>query len=416
MGGTHGATDRELWGEDLAWAVVLIVDDQQPNVMLLERLLARMGVGRTVGVTDPREALGLYRSLDPDLVLVDWHMPHLDGLGILTALEPSAAQDAFTPVVVLTADTTGAAREAALAAGATDFLTKPFDQTEVVLRVRNLLRTKALHRGLSARNATLRSELAERERRERQAAAQQAERVSRVRRVLDGASIEMVFQPIVELESSRVVGLEALARFTGPPRRPPNEWFAEAASVGLGTELELAAVSAALTEAETLPDSAYLALNVSPATLADPRLETAIASTGAPVVLELTEHTEVDGYDALVESLGRLRRAGARIAVDDAGAGYSSLRHILRLGPDIIKLDIGLTRGIDADPARRALAAALVTFAEDTGASLVAEGIEGQAELEALRHLRIRYGQGFYLGRPGPLIQVPDQPSVLSGR
>ncbi|HEV2368276.1 MAG TPA: response regulator, partial [Acidimicrobiales bacterium] len=224
MGGTHGATDRELWGEDLAWAVVLIVDDQQPNVMLLERLLARMGVGRTVGVTDPREALGLYRSLDPDLVLVDWHMPHLDGLGILTALEPSAAQDAFTPVVVLTADTTGAAREAALAAGATDFLTKPFDQTEVVLRVRNLLRTKALHRGLSARNATLRSELAERERRERQAAAQQAERVSRVRRVLDGASIEMVFQPIVELESSRVVGLEALARFTGPPRRPPNEW------------------------------------------------------------------------------------------------------------------------------------------------------------------------------------------------
>jgi EAL domain-containing protein (putative c-di-GMP-specific phosphodiesterase class I) len=92
-----------------------------------------------------------------------------------------------------------------------------------------------------------------------------------------------------------------------------------------------------------------------------------------------------------------------RLAIDDTGAGFASLRHILNLEPDIIKLDISLTRGVDVDRARRALAAALIAFAANTGASIVAEGVETASELSVLRDLGVGFGQGYLLGRPGPL-------------
>jgi len=122
------------------------------------------------------------------------------------------------------------------------------------------------------------------------------------------------------------------------------------------------------------------------------------------VVLELTEHTEVHDYGKFEETIENLRSKGVRLAVDDAGAGYSSFRHILNLRPDVIKLDIGLTRGIDGDPARRALGSALLTFGLDAyNASVVAEGIETEGEFKTLRALGCPFGQGYYLGRPGRL-------------
>jgi EAL domain-containing protein (putative c-di-GMP-specific phosphodiesterase class I) len=120
-------------------------------------------------------------------------------------------------------------------------------------------------------------------------------------------------------------------------------------------------------------------------------------------VLELTEHASVGNYGRLADALDPLRVRGVRVAVDDAGAGFASFRHILNLNPDIIKLDMALTRGIQADPVRRALASALVTFARELHAVIVAEGIETEAELKALRSLGVGYGQGFFLARPGSL-------------
>ena len=117
------------------------------------------------------------------------------------------------------------------------------------------------------------------------------------------------------------------------------------------------------------------------------------------IVAELTEHTRVDDYRGLLDALAPLRRQGLRIAVDDAGAGYAGLRHVLRLEPDLIKLDLELIRDIHTDPAKRAL----VTFAADTSAILVAEGIETADELATLRALGVPYGQGYHLARPGPL-------------
>jgi EAL domain-containing protein (putative c-di-GMP-specific phosphodiesterase class I) len=173
--------------------------------------------------------------------------------------------------------------------------------------------------------------------------------------------------------------------------------------VGLGEELELRAIEAALARLEEIPAEAYLSLNASPQTLCSPRLHALLEGLpGARIALELTEHAPVADYAALSQALSLLRARGVRLLIDDAGAGFASLKHVLDLAPDAIKLDLSLTRDIDRDPVRRALAASLVGFARELGASLIAEGVETAAELRALRELGISHGQGYYLGRPGP--------------
>jgi len=312
--------------------------------------------------------------------------------------------DAFLPVLVLTADASAAAREDALDAGAKDFLTKPFDHVETVLRVRNLLETGALYRSVQAHNAKLQAELEERREEERRRASERLRGRQRIERVLRDGSLSMVYQPIVDLLDGQLMGVEALARFDCAPRRPPNEWFADAARVGLGPELELAAVDAALRRLDLVPAHAFMSINVSAAAAMRPELLGLLAGvSGSRLVLELTEHTRIEDYEPLLSALYLHRRRGVRIAVDDTGAGYAGLQHILRLRPDMIKLDLDLTRGIHTDPARRALAGSLKTFADEIGAVVVAEGIEIRSELVTLQTLRVPWGQGYHLGRPAAL-------------
>lgn len=227
--------------------------------------------------------------------------------------------------------------------------------------------------------------------------------VNRIARVISGRGLGMVLQPIVRLATMRPVGAEALARFDVPPVRP-DVWFAEAMHLGLEVPLEMAAVHAALSLLDTLPASVYLSVNVSPATLCSSDLDAALAGVDARrVVLELTEHTSVAEYDRLRASVDRLRGRGARFAVDDAGAGFASFRHILSLRPDIIKFDRHMVRQLDADPARQALVGALVAFAGQVDACLVAEGVEEPGQLDVLMRLGVECGQGFLLARPAPL-------------
>ena len=237
-------------------------------------------------------------------------------------------------------------------------------------------------------------------------AATRAERMTRIERALrDGVTI--VFQPIFDLATHAIVGFEALSRFTGEPLRPPNVWFAEAADVGLGVELELAAARAAIDHLDEVPAEAYVSINFSPAALMSPDFRAAVV--GAPaarIVIELTEHTEVVDYAPLSEKLAGLRREGYRLAIDDAGAGFSSFAHILRLAPDVIKLDRDLVAGIDLDASQRAFAAALVTFSGQMNARIVAEGVENAEELAVLHDLGIGGGQGFFLARPAPLCEL----------
>jgi EAL domain-containing protein (putative c-di-GMP-specific phosphodiesterase class I)/AmiR/NasT family two-component response regulator len=386
----------------LASATVLVVDDHEPNVALLELLLRNAGVTAVHGLTDSREVVSRCVELRPDLILLDLHMPHMDGHAVLAALQDAQPADAYVPVLVLTADASPAARNEALEAGAKDFLTKPFDHVETVLRVRNLLETRALYQAVQRNNARLSAELDARKEAERRLASERKRRRASIERVLREKRFSIVLQPIVELEAARLVGLEALARFDDPPFRPPNVWFAEAAEVGLGAELELAAVDAALALLDDVPAPLFLSVNASARTaLCEDLHDRLEAVPESRVVLELTEHTRIDDYDALLAGMERHRRAGVRVAVDDAGAGYAGLQHLLRLRPDIIKLDLDLTRDIHVDPARRALAVSLKTFAEELGAVVVAEGIEIREELETLQALGVPWGQGFHLGRPG---------------
>lgn len=388
----------------LSQATVLVVDDHEPNVALLDVLLRRAGVMSVHGLTDSRDAVSRCLELRPDLMLLDLHMPHMDGLAVLAALRTALPAGVFLPVLVLTGDSSPAARRAALNAGAKDFLAKPFDRVETLLRVRNLLETGALYRTVRRHNAQLQAELDERSEADRRVAAELRRRRDRIEGVLDGAALSIAFQPIVDLRGGRLVGVEALARFNCEPRRPPNEWFAEAADVGLGAELELAAVDAAVRQFERLAPDCFMSVNVSAALALTADLEASLArAPGSRVVLELTEHTRIDDYGSLLLALDRHRAQGVRIAVDDTGAGHAGLQHILRLRPDIIKLDIDLGRNIHADPARRALAATLVTFADEIDAIVVAEGIETSDDLGTLRALSVPWGQGYHLGRPSSL-------------
>lgn len=217
------------------------------------------------------------------------------------------------------------------------------------------------------------------------------------------SAITILTQPIVDLHTGHITGLEALARFPAHPEGPAAV-FASADALGLGVELELAAVAAALAQLPQVPAQLYLSVNLSPTAMLDPRLDDLLAGTETDrIVLELTEHVAVDNYPELVARLHQLSSAGVRIAVDDAGSGFASLRHIVDLRPDVIKLDISLVRGIDTDPARRALARAVALFADELGAVLIAEGIETHAQLTTLQALGITHGQGFHLGRPAPL-------------
>jgi EAL domain-containing protein (putative c-di-GMP-specific phosphodiesterase class I) len=321
-------------------------------------------------------------------------------------------------VLVLTADATTETKQRALAAGAKDFLTKPFDRTEVVLRVANLLETSALYRDLQQHNTQLQADLDARAAAERQAAAAHQQRRNRIDQANAPGALTMVFQPVADLTTASIVGAEALARFNCQPHRPPNEWFAEAAQVGQGIELELSAIAAALDQLHRLPPAVFLAVNASPATAVSADLANLLAPHRAErVVLEITEHTRVEDYPALLASLEPLRHQGVRIAVDDTGAGYASLEHLLQLRPHIVKLDTALTRGIDTDPARRALAAALISFTAEIGATIIAEGIETTEELTTLQQLGIPWGQGYHLARPTPLplpalhLTTPDTPN-----
>ncbi|HEX7290107.1 MAG TPA: EAL domain-containing protein [Conexibacter sp.] len=225
--------------------------------------------------------------------------------------------------------------------------------------------------------------------------------VARIAGTLQTEALVPVFQPVVALADGRTIAYEALARFPGDPVHAPDRWFADAWSVDLGIPLELLAVRAAVDALPLLPADVALCVNVSPETVATPGFRDALGDAAPRVIAEITEHRELEEAD-FERRLAPLRAAGGRVAVDDFGAGHASLRQVLAVAPDWIKLDLTLTRRLDESPMARALAAALVTFAAEVGIDVIAEGVEEQRQVETLEALGIRYAQGYLFGRPGP--------------
>lgn len=225
--------------------------------------------------------------------------------------------------------------------------------------------------------------------------------------ITDGGPL-VVLQPIVSLVDGVRVGAEALSRFPKDWGMPPDEVFAEAASIGAGIELELLAFrrAAALLREVT----GYIAINFSPATLLTSRCTELLADLPAErVLIELSEHDPVEDYTTLGHALAPLRAAGMRLAIDDVGAGYSSLRHILMTAPDVIKLDRSIVAGAGGDPVLRTLTRSLVDFGHGCGATVVAEGIETADDAAVLHDVGVDYGQGWLFAAAGPAAALADR-------
>ncbi|TYP86568.1 EAL domain-containing protein [Blastococcus xanthinilyticus] len=217
----------------------------------------------------------------------------------------------------------------------------------------------------------------------------------------------VVLQPVVTLATGQRVGAEALSRFPAGWDMPPDACFAEAHSIGEGHRLELLALERAAALLDRV--DGYVAMNVSPATLLTPGCTALLARLPLPrVLLELSEHDRVEDYAALAAVLDPLRAAGLRLAIDDVGAGFSSLRHIVVTAPDVIKIDRSIVTGLHADPVLTKLVASLAEFAHGCGVEVVAEGVETAEEHAALRGLGVDSGQGWFYGRPGPPEALAD--------
>lgn len=378
---------------------VVIADDQRDVQAALTDLItadARMNVIGTASNLD--EVVALCLTLAPDVVVMDIKMP---GGGGAKATRLIRQHNPQTRVVAFSAYQDRATVLEMLSAGAIGYVTKGSPAADILAAIQRAAD------GLAVLSSEVSSEMV-RELGDRLRAEQDQWRLreQRVQSIVDAiaAPVPMVFQPIVDLASGRIAGVEALARFPGDPTRTPDVWFADAAELDLGLGLESAAVMAAIAALEHLPGDMFLSVNVSPDAMVAPAFWDGVPSTVlSRLVIELTEHAPVHSYDRLHDAVRPLREQGARLAIDDAGAGFASLRHIVLLEADFIKIDASLTHNLHTYPARRAMASALISFAAETDAVVIAEGIEQHAECEELRRLGAAFGQGYLLAKPAEL-------------
>jgi EAL domain-containing protein (putative c-di-GMP-specific phosphodiesterase class I)/CheY-like chemotaxis protein len=390
---------------------VLIADDDEMIRQTLVEVIDQTDGLSVIGLAkDADEAIRIAALRHPDVALLDVRMPSGGG--------PRAAREIRwrspdTQIVALSAHGDDRSVENMLASGATSYLVKDSPIDDILEAVaRSVDGEASLSEGVTQH---LVAQLGSRLALEHGLAEERRDQEERIQRCIDGTGgMAMAFQPIVEVSSGRIVGVEALARFPSEPKQAPNVWFDEAAKVGLGTELQVAAVRSALPALDVLPVDVFLSVNVDPTAAGSPELVDAVRRWPAErIVMELTEHTPASDYPRLREALGAFRRCGVRIAVDDAGAGFASLKHILELAPDIIKLDISIVRDIGTEASHRALASALVGFAREIGTDMVAEGVETADEALTLCSLGIPLIQGYFAARPGPIperfvVPVPD--------
>lgn len=386
---------------------LMLADDEAPILEAMSELVSADPHIDLVGTArDAGEAIDLAELHEPDVALLDVRMP---GGGGSRAAREIRRRSPETRIVALSASTDPRTVVSMVRAGAVGYVGKDQSADDVL---------RAIHRSAYGRATISVDRLGEVAERLAEHQARDAGRVSkraevsleRIQAAIRGDVLDAVFQPIVDLSDGRVVGVEALTRFISRPRRSPETWFVAASDHGLLSELELAAASRALDHVERVPDGVYLSVNVSAETLCTPRLLQILRVVPAHrVVLELTERSPIVDHEAAAGCLADLRALGSRLAIDDVGKGFSGLGHVVEFSPDLLKFDRSLVSDVDSDDAKSALVARLTSFADERGIEVVAEGIETEAELDALRALGVRTGQGFFLGRPGPI------PSTING-
>lgn len=226
---------------------------------------------------------------------------------------------------------------------------------------------------------------------------------NKIEAVLGDKMLMTAFQPVRQLPDGHLIGVEALTRFVSDDGASADHWFSEAESVGLGADLEIAALLRALTAAQAVPEHLFIALNLTPATCMDPRIQGLLEHSQLAmdrIIIELTGQVHLDQYDSLRTTLAPLRQRGLRLAVDGAGAGFTSMDQILDLRPNVIKLDRRFIEDIDTSEGQLLRVAAMAELARYIDAELVAEGVETDEELAAVTALGMTAAQGYLLGRP----------------
>ncbi|MGH2960455.1 MAG: EAL domain-containing protein, partial [Solirubrobacterales bacterium] len=388
---------------------VLVAEDDPLVCEVLSTLVSSDPELELVGTVGDAQA-AVVAALDehPDLMLLDVEMPGGGG--------PAAARTISTvcPDVRVVAISAHSDKEHVLSMvneGVAGYIVKGAEPSQMLDTIRRCARGETVFMPQSAttmmrENAVLARDMVEAEH-------LRHARVERIHEICERDAIEIVFQPIASLSSGKLCAVEALARFPQHADLNTGEWFDEAAELGMTQHLELTALRAAVRSFGARPaDDLAVAINLSPATLLDPQLSALISGYEKRLIIEITEHQPIDDYDAINCVRQELATRGARLAIDDTGAGFASLRHILSLSPDLVKLDISITKDVDEDDSRRALAKGLVTFSREIGATVVAEGIERRGELACMRELGAEFGQGWHIARPTPLADLanPDTP------
>lgn len=244
------------------------------------------------------------------------------------------------------------------------------------------------------------------------ASRKHSQKRSRIKQAIEGGQPLVHYQPVVDFRTGKVVGAEALGRFQSDPAFSPDQWFSDAADVDLRSELETAAIRNALAGFSTLliDTDLHLAVNIGPLLSIEGGKDGLLTIfDGFPLnrlIVEITEHAIVKDYELLEQCLEPLRAGGAQIAADDVGAGFANMRHVMKLRPDIIKLDTTITDAIASDPVQMAIVSGIMEFSRHTGSAVLAEGIETEAQYDILRNAGVHMGQGYFIGRPGTIEQL----------
>lgn len=368
---------------------VLIVDDDS----LVRRSVSRSLIGagfRTTECADAVQALSVLDNGDVDAILSDIHMPGMDGLQFLKAVRQ---RDGEVPVVLITGEPTIETAIQAIEQGATQYLLKPFNPTILEAGLKRAIGLGALAR---ARRRAFEVSTATPISADNPLAAA-------FDRALD--SIWPAFQPIVHWPEGRAYAYEALLRTREMTFRGPQELLDTAEALNRVFDVGRKIRGLIAVAASNLPDDVLLFLNLHPRDLVDPELydpESPISRIASRCVLEVTERASLEGLGDVTARVRQLRAMGFRIAVDDLGAGYAGLTSLVHLGPDVVKLDMSLVRGIHEDEARQHVVRALVNLSAVLGVKVVAEGIETVEERDSLREMGCGLLQGYWFAPPGP--------------
>jgi EAL domain-containing protein (putative c-di-GMP-specific phosphodiesterase class I)/CheY-like chemotaxis protein len=370
---------------------VLIVDDEPAVSQLLTILLTSQGYATRVAATG-RQALD---SVTPsiDLILLDMLLPDSQGMKICQQLK-SNTQTKDIPIIMISGQHNKADRIESLYSGAEDYLTKPFEPEELFARIDVALR----RHGVKGNEDSLHHQ----------------DTICELKRIIDEESINVRFQPIYFLKPMRLLGLEMLSRpQTTTPMLNPEVFFRAALKYGVYYEVEMIGWRKALKMAsESFDGRQTLFLNCEPYLVESARFKTVkemfsgFGMSSNEVYLEITERSAVTAFDAFYERLREYRHDGFKIAVDDLGAGYSSLESIIEIRPEAIKLDRHIVNGVSQDLYKNSIVKLFVAFCRENNIICVAEGIETKEDFESLVELGVDAGQGYYLCRPTELVNL----------